>query len=121
MGKLELIFITSAYDSFLSSAVTHPTLSEYHHHLIYSQMATKTVSLEELRANKTRNKFYILIHGKGMPANRSLPFMPNLTIFYSQCTTARSSWMRCVFGSLYSISLADFSIKAPGRRRGHSR
>ncbi|KJA29697.1 hypothetical protein HYPSUDRAFT_229492 [Hypholoma sublateritium FD-334 SS-4] len=27
-------------------------------------MATKTVTLEELRANKTRNKFYILIHGK---------------------------------------------------------
>jgi hypothetical protein len=35
-------------------------------------MATKTVTLDELRQNKTREKFYILIHGKGTLFKRAL-------------------------------------------------
>ena len=30
-------------------------------------MTTKIITLEELRLNKSREKFYILVHGKGTP------------------------------------------------------
>ena len=31
-------------------------------------MDTKIITLDELRANKSREKFYILVHGKGTQA-----------------------------------------------------
>ncbi|KAF4619571.1 hypothetical protein D9613_004895 [Agrocybe pediades] len=39
-------------------------------------MSTKTITLEELRANKSRDKFYILIHGKVYDATKFMDEHP---------------------------------------------
>ena len=55
---------------------------------------TKIITLDELRANKTREKFYILVHGKGTPVSQSshslfksrlfLPSVYNVTKFMDE-------------------------------------
>lgn len=46
-------------------------------------MATiKIITLDELRANKSREKFYILVHGKGTLVANQILYISNLNFFF---------------------------------------
>jgi hypothetical protein len=43
---------------------------------------TKIITLDELRANKSREKFYILVHGKGTLVANQILYISNLNFFF---------------------------------------